>query len=142
MTKFYDNSDILEITMRDPRTNEDFSADFFEDACNCKNYNESLDAFKVEDVSYLIDYAKDYVAGTNTDFDYPEGYDPEESPLAHLDYSLETRATDPIILEDDAAAMYDGGWRAEDRDELQEYYDLSDHDVDIICQKMAEYAKR
>lgn len=34
MTKFYDNDNILEITMRDPNTNEDFSADFFEDACN------------------------------------------------------------------------------------------------------------
>lgn len=112
MTKFYDNSDILEITMRDPRTNEDFSADLFADACNRKNYNENLDAFKVEDVGYLVDYAKDYVAGTNRDFDYPEDYDPEEAPLAFLDYIVEPLEKDPVIS-----------------------------DAERVCQRLAYYSK-
>ena len=142
MTKFYDENNVLEITMKDPLTGEDFSAAFFDDATNAATYNENLDAYKVDDVDYLVDYAKDYVAGTNTDFDYPDDYNPEEAPLAYLDYSLETRATDPIMLEDEAAALYDGEWRAEDKDELQRSYDLSDHDAEIICQKLAEFAER
>ena len=142
MTKFYDNHSVLTITIKDPNTGEDFSQAFFDDATNAANYNENMDAFKVEDVEYLVDYAKDYVAGKNGDFDYPDDYNPEESPLAYLDYSVEPRETEVSDLEADAAALYDGGWRAEDRDEIQRNYDLSDHDVEIICQKLAEYAER
>ena len=32
-------------------------------------YNMDLDAYKVDDVEYLIDYANDYANGTNPDFD-------------------------------------------------------------------------
>lgn len=140
MTKFYDESNVLEITMRDPKTNEDFSADFFEDACNRKNYDESLDAFKVEDVEYLVDYAKDYVAGTNQDFDYPEDYDPEESPLAYLDYTVEPLEKDPVILEL-AASLFDAGWRSEDKEEIKRIYDLPDSDAERVCQRLAYYSK-
>lgn len=140
MTKFYDNDNILEITMRDPHTNEDFSADFFDDACNASNYNEDLDAFKVEDVSYLVDYANDYVAGTNRDFDYPEDYNPEESPLAYLDYTVEPLEKDPVILEL-AASLFDAGWRSEDKEEIKRIYDLPDSDAERVCQRLAYYSK-
>ncbi|MCI7195244.1 MAG: hypothetical protein MR515_07530 [Acidaminococcus fermentans] len=72
------------------KTGEDFSRDFFEDAVNGKNYNEDLDAFKVDDVDYLVDYAKSYLDGTNRDVDYPEDYDPEK-PEYDLVYSVEER---------------------------------------------------
>ena len=140
MTRFYDHDSILEITMRDPNTGEDFSQDFFEDACNRKNYNEDLDAFKVEDVSYLVDYANDYVAGTNRDFDYPEDYNPEESPLAYLDYTVEPLEKDPVILEL-AASLFDAGWRSEDKEEIKRIYDLPDSDAERVCQRLAYYSK-
>ena len=41
-----------------------------------------------------------------------------------------------------AAALYDGGWRAEDRDQLIAEYDLTDEDADVICEFLAEYAER
>lgn len=90
MTKFYDGSKILEITLKSPKTGEDFSRDFFADACTGKNYNEDLDAFRVDDVEYLVDYAKSYLEGSNSDVDYPEDYDPE-NPDYDLTYSIEER---------------------------------------------------
>jgi len=42
-------------------------------------------------------------------------------------------------IESSAAALYDGGWRAEDRDELIEEYELAEEDADAICEKLKEY---
>lgn len=138
MTKFYDSKRVLDITMR-AESGEDFSSDFFEDAVNRKNYNEDLDAFRVDDVDYLVDYAKSYLDGTNRDIDYPEDYKPEYE----LSYSIEDRpATDPVELETEAASLYDGGWRAKDRDAIQKEYDLTDDDTDSIVEKLAEYENR
>ena len=33
-----------------------------------------------------------------------------------------------------AAALYDGGWRAEDRDQLITEYDLTPEDAEAICE--------
>ena len=38
-----------------------------------------------------------------------------------------------------AAALYDGGWRAEDKEQLQMEYDLTDDDVERIVDLLAEY---
>lgn len=38
-----------------------------------------------------------------------------------------------------AASLYDGGWRADDRDQLIEEYNLHPDDADAICEKLAEY---
>ena len=38
-----------------------------------------------------------------------------------------------------AAALYDGGWRAEDRDQLKMEYDLTEEDVERIVDLLAEY---
>lgn len=35
-----------------------------------------------------------------------------------------------------APSLYDGGWRAEDRDEMKDCYDLSDEELDIICEEL------
>lgn len=67
MTRFYDDSSILSIEMLDNSTGAAFEADFFE--VGNLNYNADLDAYKVDDVEYLADYAKDYANGTNPDFD-------------------------------------------------------------------------
>jgi len=38
-----------------------------------------------------------------------------------------------------AAALYDGGWRVEDRDQLQAEYDLTDDDTEHITRLLATY---
>ena len=38
-----------------------------------------------------------------------------------------------------AAALYDGGWRAEDKDQLKAEYDLTDDDVERIVDLLATY---
>lgn len=68
MTKFYDGKKILSISMTDDRTGIDFENEFFE--IGQLPYNMELDANKVDDVDYLIDYAVTYANGTNTDFEY------------------------------------------------------------------------
>lgn len=45
-------------------------------------------------------------------------------------------------IESSAAALYDGGWRAEDRDQLITEYDLDAQDADAICEYLTEYAER
>lgn len=37
-----------------------------------------------------------------------------------------------------AAALYDGGWRAEDRDQLIAEYDLTADDADAICELLKD----
>lgn len=141
MTRFYDNNRVLDITMR-AKSGEDFSSDFFEDACDRKNYNEVLDAYKVDDVTYMVDYAQDYINGTNPDCEYPEDYDPE-NPEYDLDYSIEDRpAADPVDLETGAASLYAGGWRAEDRDSIQQEYDLTDGETDAIVENLKKYEEQ
>ena len=68
MTKFYDGSKLLSIGMTDATNGAHFEADFFE--AGGLEYNADLDAYKVEDVEYLADYAKSYADGTNSDIDY------------------------------------------------------------------------
>jgi phage/plasmid-associated DNA primase len=36
-----------------------------------------------------------------------------------------------------AAALYDGGWRASDRDQLQAEYQLTDQETDELCKALA-----
>lgn len=38
-----------------------------------------------------------------------------------------------------AAALYDGGWRAEDRDQLISEYDLTEDEADQLCEALAEF---
>ena len=45
-------------------------------------------------------------------------------------------------IESSAAALYDGGWRAEDRDQLIAEYNLDAEDADAICARLAEYTER
>lgn len=42
---------------------------------------------------------------------------------------------------DTASALYDGGWRAEDRDWLIDEYELSEEEADAICKLLAYYAQ-
>lgn len=38
-----------------------------------------------------------------------------------------------------AAALYDGGWRAKDRDELKAAYGLTDDEADDICECLESF---
>ena len=40
---------------------------------------------------------------------------------------------------DIAASLYDGGWRAADREQLIDYYTLTEDEADDICKLLAEY---
>ena len=52
------------------------------------------------------------------------------------------KGMDNARISDIAAALYDGGWRAEDRYELIEYYELSQDDANEIYKKLKEYEKK
>lgn len=67
MTKFTDGKNTLSIEMVDNATGTTFENDFFE--VGSLKHNKELDAYEVEDVEYLADYAKSYADGTNPDFD-------------------------------------------------------------------------
>ena len=38
-----------------------------------------------------------------------------------------------------AAALYDGGWRKEDRDELKATYELTDDEAEAICDELEKF---
>ena len=42
-------------------------------------------------------------------------------------------------VEMSAARLYDGGWRAEDREQLIAEYQLTEDEADAICEKLQEY---
>lgn len=42
-------------------------------------------------------------------------------------------------IESSAAALYDGGWRSDDREELIAEYQFSKDEADAICEKLKEY---
>lgn len=57
MTRFYDGNHIAEISMT-TGDSPDFEQDFFE--IGRLKFDEEHNAYMVEDVDYLIDYANDY----------------------------------------------------------------------------------
>ena len=42
-------------------------------------------------------------------------------------------------FETSAAALYDGGWRSTDKEELIEEYDLTEEEATKICELLEEY---
>ena len=42
-------------------------------------------------------------------------------------------------FESSAAALYDGGWRAEDKEELMAEYELAEEEATKICEILASY---
>lgn len=44
-------------------------------------------------------------------------------------------------VENCAAALYDDGWRSDERDEIQKEYNLDDEWTDAICEKLKEYER-
>ena len=41
-----------------------------------------------------------------------------------------------------AASLFDGGWRAEDREELISEYDLTEEEADEICKLLEDFSKK
>lgn len=41
-----------------------------------------------------------------------------------------------------APALYDGGWRAKDRNDMKDCYDLYDEELDIICEELEKIENR
>ena len=41
-----------------------------------------------------------------------------------------------------AAILFDGGWRAEDREELISEYDLTEEEADEICKLLDDFSKK
>jgi hypothetical protein len=44
-------------------------------------------------------------------------------------------------VENCAAALYDGGWRSEDREQIKEEYKMDDEWTNAICEKLKEYER-
>lgn len=44
-------------------------------------------------------------------------------------------------IETSAAALYDGGWRATDKEQLIKEYELTEAEAEAICAKLAELDK-
>lgn len=47
-----------------------------------------------------------------------------------------------IELETTAASLYDGGWRAADREELKGEYGFTDEELEVVTEKLKEYEER
>ena len=45
-------------------------------------------------------------------------------------------------IESSAAALYDGGWRAADREQLIAEYELDADEADAICEQLRDYEDR
>lgn len=41
-----------------------------------------------------------------------------------------------------AAALYDGGWRAEDKNQIIEEYGFSDAEAEHVCEYLKEFAEQ
>jgi ribosome biogenesis protein Tsr3 len=46
---------------------------------------------------------------------------------------------DVSTIESMAAALYDGGWRAADKELLFMEFDFTDEELNLICDKLKEY---
>ena len=66
------------------------------------------------------------------DEDEPNEDEPDED-------EPDNRLKDEAEFSTMAAALYDGGWRAEDRDDLKAEYDLTDEKADKICEYLKSY---
>jgi hypothetical protein len=44
-------------------------------------------------------------------------------------------------FETSAAALYDGGWRATDKEELIEEYELTEEEASMLCELLEEHEK-
>lgn len=89
-------------------------------------YSDAIDAWLVDDLDYVIDYAKSWKNGTGDFYGHGVGDDGE----CFVDVK--------DVIEDydqTAASLYDGGWRAEDRDDIQDEYDFTDAQVDKNMQE-------
>lgn len=42
-------------------------------------------------------------------------------------------------IESSAAALYDGGWRSEDKEQLISEYDLTEEEAEAICERLATF---
>lgn len=88
MTKFTDGKQIATIEMIDNSTGCAWEHEFFE--VGGLKLNEKLNAYEVEDVNYLINYAQSYVDGTNSDVEYTtDGEGNIINPNTTLDYLVE-----------------------------------------------------
>ncbi len=45
-------------------------------------------------------------------------------------------------VEDCAAALYDGGWRSTDKDEIKKEYNMDEEWAEAICEKLKEYENK
>lgn len=45
-------------------------------------------------------------------------------------------------VEDYAAALYDGGWRSTDKEEIKKKYNMDEEWAEAICEKLKEYENK
>ena len=91
-----------------------------------KAYNDTdpLDIFELPDGFYKVTGAFDYIAGDAEDL------------LAYLESLADDH--DTISTQYSAAALYDGGWRSTDADQLQAEYGLTDEETAELVEALKE----
>jgi hypothetical protein len=60
--------------------------------------------------------------------------------IRHVIISKKQEVITMTDIRSSAAALYDGGWRAEVRDELVSEYNLTAKEADEICEMLASFA--
>lgn len=88
MTRFYDDKELLTITMTGTSNGIDWENEFFE--VGHLDYDKEMGAYKVADVRAMADYAKDYANGENMDCEYDFDKDGNKIlPDTTCDYTIE-----------------------------------------------------
>jgi len=44
-------------------------------------------------------------------------------------------------LQASASALFDGGWRSKDKEQLIQEYNLTEDEVDILCKELEKYVE-
>lgn len=91
------------------------------------NETGKQEELSIIDTKTGMDWSNDLIGNSGAVGQYIE-YDDVEDAYRINQY-------DPYLS---AGPLYDGGWRAEDREQLISEYGLSEDEVDIICARLSE----
>ena len=114
------------------------------------SYTEDLDSMTIDSMDDLKKAAEEYAREwaespcvNCNDYQlrfYAQDDEDYDHPLCKLWLSDYAPGAEPAVADPQAsaAALYDGGWRSADRDQLISEYDLTSADADKICTALAE----
>ena len=120
------------MTWENDNLSPDWSQDFFE--AGALPYDEESGCFTVPEVDYCIDQARDWKYCRGDFYDDAEYTTPYERCVFVDEYDAPTTTSSQYS----AAALYDGGWRATDKEELAAEYGLTEEEADDIAEDLKD----